>query len=278
MSAVAPKSYYDLLEVPPTSSQDDVKKAFRLQIARYHPDKVQHLGKEFQDMAAGRAAELTEAYRVLSHEERRAEYDRTLGAVPAMSPEPGVRAAAPSPVPRTQPAASREGEASSGRRGPLPPEDAGRAFSQERSTRDEWFLKAALGRFRQSLSAVAGSYDESPLRGFDVACVPKPKLFGGKKPRLLGRFVGRLDGAAVTDAWTGAAKWGATSGDEICVFLMGTSLAPARELADAIAELRRRTRSRVTLIPVDARDWQAHVPTDASDLAKNILARLKRGT
>ena len=32
---------------------DEIKKAFRREIARYHPDKVQHLGQEFQEMAAG---------------------------------------------------------------------------------------------------------------------------------------------------------------------------------------------------------------------------------
>ncbi len=51
-------NYYDLLGVPPTASQEEVKRAFRQQIARYHPDKVQHLGKEFQAMAANRAADL----------------------------------------------------------------------------------------------------------------------------------------------------------------------------------------------------------------------------
>jgi curved DNA-binding protein CbpA len=264
---VPPKSYYDLLELLPTSSQDEVKKAFRLQIARYHPDKVQHLGREFQEMAAERAAELTEAYRILSNEERRAEYDRTLGAAAPVSPVPAAQTTASPPA--SAPQAER----------PPPHADAGGAFTQERTTRDEWLLKAAIGRFRQALAAVGGSYEESPVRGFDVACVPKSKLFGGgKRPRLLGRFVTRVDGAAVAEAWTQAAKWGATSGDEICVFLTGTSLAPARELADAIAEQRRRTRSKVTLIPVDARDWQAHMPTDAPDLAKTILTRLKSGT
>ena len=32
---------------------DEIKKAFRREIARYHPDKVQHLGQEFQEMAVG---------------------------------------------------------------------------------------------------------------------------------------------------------------------------------------------------------------------------------
>src|SRR6185503_9505625 len=83
---VALKNYYGLLEIAATASVDEIKKAFRQQIARYHPDKVQHLGKEFQDMAADRAAELTEAYRVLSDEGRRAEYDRAVadaGGLPA---------------------------------------------------------------------------------------------------------------------------------------------------------------------------------------------------
>jgi hypothetical protein len=58
---VAPKNYYDLPEIPPNGTSDEIKRAFRQQIARYHPDKVQHLGQEFQNMAADRAAELTEA-------------------------------------------------------------------------------------------------------------------------------------------------------------------------------------------------------------------------
>ena len=62
------------------ADRDEIKRAFRQQIARYHPDKVEHLGKEFQEMAAHRAAELTEAYRVLSNDSQRAEYDRALAA------------------------------------------------------------------------------------------------------------------------------------------------------------------------------------------------------
>src|SRR6185295_20294563 len=85
---------------------DEVKKAFRLQIARYHPDKVQHLGKEFQSMAADRAAERTEAYRILSDEGRRAEYDRAVadagGQVPQAAPAPPPPAGAPVPAEEQQ--------------------------------------------------------------------------------------------------------------------------------------------------------------------------------
>ena len=59
-------TYYELLEVAPDAPADEIKRAFRREIAKYHPDKVQHLGKEFQDIAASKAAELTQAYKTLS--------------------------------------------------------------------------------------------------------------------------------------------------------------------------------------------------------------------
>jgi len=93
------KNHYDVLEVAPTAPADEIKRAFRAQIALYHPDKVQHLGKEFQEMAAGRATALTEAYRVLSNESHRADYDRTLAAAPHSAPPSGPSSPAPSPSP-----------------------------------------------------------------------------------------------------------------------------------------------------------------------------------
>jgi DnaJ-class molecular chaperone len=71
------KNYYELLDIAVTASAEEVKRAFRLQIARYHPDKVQHLGQEFLEMGAERAAQLTEAYRILSNPELREQYDRS---------------------------------------------------------------------------------------------------------------------------------------------------------------------------------------------------------
>src|SRR5207247_6525194 len=123
------KDYYQLLEIAPGATADEVKRAFRQQIARYHPDKVQHLGKEFQAMAADRAAELTEAYRILSDEGRRGEYDRARGAAAASAPsivtapQPGAQSAAgPAFVP---PAID-----------PEPQTPHGPQFQKERATRD----------------------------------------------------------------------------------------------------------------------------------------------
>jgi curved DNA-binding protein CbpA len=274
---VAQKTHYDHLELPPTASADEIKKSFRGLIARYHPDKVQHLGREFQDMAADRAAELTEAYRILSDPGRRAEYDRMLGSAPA---------AAPSPPPSPPPAPTAERPAAAppkAEEAPPPrasgewgkPEAAG-SFKQERAASDEYMRKATLSRFRNAVTAVGGGYDEAELRGFDFAFVPKAKFLSrNKNPRLLGRFVSKVDGAAVADTWNDAGKW---TSEDVCVFLLGSWLAPARELATAIAEQRKKSRSKVTLIPVDARDWAAHIPTDAPNVAKTLLTKLKSGT
>jgi len=274
---VAFKNYYDLLEIAPNSPAEEVKRSFRAQIARYHPDKVQHLGREFQSMAADRAAELTEAYRILSDPGRRAEYDRALAEGGATTSSPGgsepttVRhQGASEPQPASPP--------------PPPPPDAAppprsAQFKEERATRDEFVRKATLGRLRQALEAVGGGYEEAQLRGFDFALVPKKPMFGrSKHPRLLGRFVSELDRDAIADAWLQALKWGDTKNDEVCVLLLGTSLAPAGELAGEIADQRRRSRAaKVTLIPVDARVWIAHMPLDAPTVAKTLLARLKSG-
>jgi hypothetical protein len=268
------KNYYELLEIPPASSIDEVKKAFRQQIARYHPDKVQHLGKEFQAMAADRAAELTEAYRVLSDEGRRAEFDRAWAeasggaAPPPAVPAPGAHGtpACTEPAPRARPATDAETHSSTGPQ-----------FKHEKASRDTFVRNATVSRFRQALVAIGGGYDESELRGFDLVWLPKSKLFGKPKgPRMLGRFVTRVDGESVADTWTQASKW--APGEDVCVFLIGAGMAEPSELASAIAESRRKARStKVTLVPVDARTWDAHVPHDAPAIAKTLLTRVKSG-
>jgi curved DNA-binding protein CbpA len=275
---VALKNYYELLEIAPAAPPDEVKRAFRAQIARYHPDKVQHLGKEFQAMAANRAAELTEAYRILSDEGRRAEYDRAFAEGGLTSP------AGPTAATTDGGVAPPVSEASSSETAPTHPPgreapQQGPQFRQERASRDEFVRKATVSRLRSALDAVGGGYGEEQAQGFDIVCVPKSKLFAkNKNPRLLGRFVSRVDREAVADAWTQAMKLGRPKNEDLCVLLMGTSLAPAGELAGEIAVQRKKARGvNLTLIPVDARVWDAHMPFDAPAIAKTLLARLKSG-
>ncbi len=61
------KDYYQILGVPKTASEEDIKKAFRALAHKYHPDK--------QGGDANKFKELSEAYSILSDKKRRAEYD-----------------------------------------------------------------------------------------------------------------------------------------------------------------------------------------------------------
>lgn len=53
---------YRILEIEPTSSDDEVKKAFRTMAMKYHPDKVSHLGEDFKKVAHEKFRKVQEAY------------------------------------------------------------------------------------------------------------------------------------------------------------------------------------------------------------------------
>lgn len=61
------KNYYDILGVPKSASEDDIKKAFRTLAHKYHPDKKGGDEKKFK--------EVSEAYSVLSDAQKRQQYD-----------------------------------------------------------------------------------------------------------------------------------------------------------------------------------------------------------
>ncbi|MCF7827059.1 MAG: molecular chaperone DjiA [Candidatus Marinimicrobia bacterium] len=61
-------SYYKILEIEPSSTDQELKKAYRSMAARFHPDKVQHLGPEFQKMAEDKFKAINEAYQQIKTE------------------------------------------------------------------------------------------------------------------------------------------------------------------------------------------------------------------
>jgi len=265
------KTHYELLDVPAEALADDIKRAFRREIAKYHPDKVQHLGVEFQEIAALRAAELTQAYKTLTDVRLRADYDAHLlgGSAPPVpsEPEPVVT---PPPAPDTAPTQTVPPPPP-----PLPVEpplavDAGVT---------ELVRRAALFRFRSALAGEFGRFEEVPFDGFDVTCVPKPAFWSLRiPPRVLARVVPAVDGPALIDTWGQAARMKKDGQRDLCVFLMGPVVAPPAELARAISDQRRRAMpagGRLVMVPVSTRDWSAHVPTDAPPVVKSLLGRLK---
>src|SRR5512139_2420037 len=64
------RDYYEVLGVPRSASNDDLKAAFRKLARQYHPD----VNKESD--AEERFKEINEAFAVLSDDEKRAAYDR----------------------------------------------------------------------------------------------------------------------------------------------------------------------------------------------------------
>ena len=53
---------YKILEIDKNVSDDEVKKAYRRMAVKYHPDKVSHLGEEFQKSANEKFQKVQEAY------------------------------------------------------------------------------------------------------------------------------------------------------------------------------------------------------------------------
>jgi curved DNA-binding protein CbpA len=274
------RDFYHLLSVARTAPADEIKKAFRREIARYHPDKVQHLGQEFQDMAAGIAADLTEAYRILMDPALRAKYDDDLGS--AIPSEPAARSTprppddqdpqGPPPPSSASSSSSSSSSSSPSSGGPTSPRPASTAGV-------DFVKKASLARLKDAVDEVLGHPEPSQQNGFDIAVTSKPKrgLFkkADDKIRLLVKFVPLVDPEAVVEVWGNAMK-GRVADAILCVLLVGSGMAPSRELATAISEQRRKSRNAgPVLVPVDVRDWEALFPPDTPSSVRALIQRLK---
>ncbi|MFP4288826.1 MAG: TerB family tellurite resistance protein [Bacteroidales bacterium] len=61
-------SAYKILEVDPDASDEQIKKAYRAMALKYHPDRVSHLGEEFQQAAKEKFQKVNEAYETVRKE------------------------------------------------------------------------------------------------------------------------------------------------------------------------------------------------------------------
>ncbi len=57
---------YTVLGVDRNASQGEIKRAYKQLALKYHPDKVQHLGEEFQTLAEARFKDIQDAYTALT--------------------------------------------------------------------------------------------------------------------------------------------------------------------------------------------------------------------
>jgi hypothetical protein len=268
------KSHYELLSLTPAADADAIKKAFRREIARYHPDKVVHLGAEFQDMAATRAAELTVAYKTLSDALLREQYDASLaaGLPPTQVPPAPAEAReedrhAPPPV-----------EADTL---PLPSGTHGR-FASERADRDVILKRAITGRVRAIVEGLYGEVETPVVPGFDLAMVPtaKPRFLGAHPPRVLVKVVDTANAAAIAEAYAAASRARVHTGKSpIVVLLFARTIAPQPELSkanEANARGRKAPGSpeEVAVVVVDNADWSCRPPHDCSSAVHKLTDQI----
>jgi hypothetical protein len=275
------KSHYELIGVEPSSDSETIKKAFRKEIAKYHPDKVTHLGAEFQEMASVRAAELTTAYKILSDPAARAEYDEALREGRPTPALPGGSSAAPSTSASTPAATPEAPEA--------PRQPASKIFEQDRAGKDDIVRRATLARIRGALGVVIGDCDMREVRGFDLACVPRAKAVTSLTisqffkrqvmPVVLVRLGAVVDAALATDAFAHAVRARLDSkAKPVALLMIGQQLAPSGELARAIEEARKKSPASLETIfpvPIDLRDWSAKIPLNTPEAVRTLIDRLK---
>lgn len=60
-----PRDPYQILGISRNASQGEIKRAYKELAGKYHPDKVVHLGTEFQILAEKRFKEIQQAYEAL---------------------------------------------------------------------------------------------------------------------------------------------------------------------------------------------------------------------
>jgi DnaJ like chaperone protein len=61
-------SSYKILEIQPSATDEEVRKAYRRMAMKYHPDKVSHLGEEFRKTADEKFKNVNEAYKKIKKE------------------------------------------------------------------------------------------------------------------------------------------------------------------------------------------------------------------
>ncbi len=257
------KTHYQLLSVDPSAEPAAIKTAFRDQIARYHPDKVVHLGQEFQVLAAQRTSELTVAYKTLMNPALRVQYDATLAA------------AQPGQFGHDSSRASTERDSS---RSAHPPT----RFAAERAGGDGIVQRALVARVRNVVTDLYGAVESPRVRGFDVVLVPtaSPALMRSALPRVFVRLRDDVDPTHVRDACAEAARAGLhVPGSPLNILLFARRLHDEPRLLAACENLcsdrSQALPPKTYIVVIDAADWRAILAAGAPPALRRFIDRLR---
>lgn len=96
-------TYYELLEVSPEASLEQIREAHRIAVQLFHPDQLRQKPPNVREAAEERLKKVNEAFRVLSDPIKRSKYDSDLKRRPQ---NPFSRRTSPQPVGRERAADS----------------------------------------------------------------------------------------------------------------------------------------------------------------------------
>jgi hypothetical protein len=115
-----PETYYDVLEVSKSATQEEIKKAFHKLATEYHPDKNNGATDKMKHLAGEKFKEINEAYNILKDANKRRQYDAKIKEFEdkkqraTQSPRPNPSSSAKTTPPKTPPRPTQVKSKSSG--------------------------------------------------------------------------------------------------------------------------------------------------------------------
>ncbi len=246
-----------LLGIALPASIDEVKRAYRRQISRYHPDKVHHLGEEFQVLAAEKSAQLTEVYRRLVEANGSDERIDDV-AVPTATPgeEPRVEdVSAPPPVNRMS------------------------SWQAVAAGCPSLILTAAIDRVSQAVRLTLPRADEFSVPGFSGAWKTRADWRGLLKRHPIEGVLLRAPASDMPVNRQRAPRIrplvSGVDGAIVIVDLVVGPLAIEPQTPSNARPPSSRGERDVHVVTLDAMTWRACMPPEAPPIAHLILARVR---
>lgn len=270
-------NYYELLELDPSCSSEEIKQKFRQQVALFHPDKVTHLAKQIQDLATDKTAELIEAYRVLGNRANRSEYDSVLKEFSTRSESNDRSAVSDSDsVLKTTKHSGVNIDGTQTAPDSKPATQSGMDLSG-------FLYDSAIARLRSVVLEQIPKAEEAKVESFDISFIMRSKwsrLFGNSQcARILARVTAHIDSSIVQDAWRMATKPGSSISGDTYLFLMGMTLENVSALSATILDLQRRQvkkENQTFFVPLKLNTWEVLIPNGAPEILRILVGNLRK--